>query len=265
MAHRLGARQLFWFLQITVEGSSLRTTETQGAMGTEGYRYFYLHIPIASACNINHHSASSEQSCQDQIPILVNGNDLISVLRTTTACPLNPLLCRFPLCASIFGLILINLYLCTENTFNWYWDGAKSDIFSCWTLSWLSFDKMAVVHLTFHPTADFYAQGLNWVFSRHFLDIVMPEYLENYCNGGNVTCSGEPGCLFNGTKRMDEEKFTWRFLFQKQGKRLHRCSACVLPASASSFRVFLFCVSALPWCPLGIKEVEGCKVISILY
>lgn len=88
----------------------------QGAMGAEGYRYFHPHVPIASACNINHHSATSEQSCQDQTPILVIGNALISVLRTTATHPLNPLLGRSPLCTSIFGLILVILNLCNEDT-----------------------------------------------------------------------------------------------------------------------------------------------------
>lgn len=91
-------------------------TETREAMGTEGYRYFHPHVPTASACNINYHSASSEQSCQDQTPILVIRNALISVLRTTTTHPLNPLLSRSPLCTSIFGLILVNLNLWTEDT-----------------------------------------------------------------------------------------------------------------------------------------------------
>ena len=91
-------------------------TETQGAMGTEGYRYFHPHVPTASDCNINHHSASSEHSCQNQTPILVIRNALIFVLRTTTTRPLNSLLSRSPLCTSIFGLILVNLNLCTEDT-----------------------------------------------------------------------------------------------------------------------------------------------------
>lgn len=109
-------RWLFWFLQRTVEVSSLRTTGLWGAMGTEGYRYFYPHVPTASACNINHRFASSEQSCQDQRPIPVFGNALISVLRTTSTHPLTHLLSRFPLCTSIFGLILDNLNLFTEDT-----------------------------------------------------------------------------------------------------------------------------------------------------
>lgn len=48
-------------------------------------------------------------------PVLVTGNALISVLRTsTTTQPLNPLLRRFPSCISTFGLVVVNLNLCTE-------------------------------------------------------------------------------------------------------------------------------------------------------
>lgn len=50
-------------------------------------------------------------------------------------------------------------------------------------------------------------KGLTDFFS-HFLDTVMPKFLENYCNGGNMTCSGEPDCLENGTKGMDETEIT---------------------------------------------------------
>ena len=45
-------------------------------------------------------------------------------------------------------------------------------------------------------------------FFPHFLDTAMPKFLENHCNGESVTCSGEPGCLDNGTKGMDEAEFT---------------------------------------------------------
>lgn len=46
------------------------------------------------------------------------------------------------------------------------------------------------------------------VFFPHCLNSVMTKYLGNYYNGGNVTCSGEPGCLDNGTKGIDEAEFT---------------------------------------------------------
>lgn len=83
-------------------------------------------------------------------------------------------------------------------------------------------------------------------FFPHFLDTMMPKFLENYCNGGNVTCSGGPGCLDNSTKEMDEAEFHLKFSLTEARKRLHRCLACVLSASACPVRVFLFCVGALP-------------------
>lgn len=73
----------------------------------------------------------------------------------------------------------------------------------------------------------------------------MPKFLEHDCKGVNVTCSGEPGCLRNGTKGAGEEEFAW-FLLQKQGKRLQGYSAFVLSASACPAKIFLVRVGALP-------------------
>ena len=144
----------------------------------------------------------------------------------------------------------------------WYWDGAESYTCSRWTLPWLCLDRKAVVHLTISAYSWLYAQGLNWFLSPLFGHSDAQVFR---CSGGNVSWSGEPGCLDNHTKRMDEAKFTWWFLLQKQGRRLCGCSACLLPASACPVGVFLFCIGALPWCPLGTKSIEGCKVMSILH
>lgn len=82
-------------------------------------------------------------------------------------------------------------------------------------------------------------------FFPHFLDTAVPKFLEHDHRGVNVTCSGEPGCLCNGTKEIDEEEFAW-FLLQKQVKGLQGCSVCVLSASVCPAGIFLFCVGALP-------------------
>lgn len=123
--------------------------------------------------------------------------------------------------------------------------------------------RVAGVHLTISSYSDFMHKDLTGFFP-HFLDTVVPKFLEHDCKGINVTCSGEPGCLCDGTKGVDEEHFAW-FLLQKQGKGLQGYSPCVLSASVYPAKIFLFCLGALPLYLLGIKRVEECKAISILH
>lgn len=91
-------------------------------------------------------------------------------------------------------------------------------------------------------------------FFPHFLDTVVPKFLKDDCKVIiNVTWSGEPGCVCNGTKGMDEEEFPW-FLLQKQGKGLQGYSACALSASVYPDRIFWFVLGLCPDIFWALKE-----------